>query len=179
MNPPGCAPSRSSDTNASVSMFKMEKKRFFFWTWRRDGIACGRERATRRPWREVKAEHDLCVFCHDGIDSDETQPGYVVTVCNHIFHSNCWTKYSNHHQGNNFESNADHSDAVLNTVKLLEATAGPPCPICNRLLPMNHMICHTRACKRKSQLDGVIDMDASYDRRMQTARYLMEGSIHN
>lgn len=93
-----------------------------------------RERQFKRH-RQLKGTNydDRCAICLDSLSFGTSVP--VITLCNHAFHGECWSAYAHkdfaYLQSKNFS--AEECFAFV-----MDSAAGPPCPTCNRAMPLLH-----------------------------------------
>ena len=95
-----------------------------------------RERQFKR-YIELKGANydDRCAICLNSLSCGTSVP--IVTLCDHAFHGECWNAYA-HRNFNGLQSEGASAEATFEFV--MDSAAGPPCPTCNRALPMLHYL---------------------------------------
>ena len=93
-----------------------------------------RERQFKRH-RQLKGTNydDRCAICLGSLLEGTSIP--IVTLCNHAFHGECWTNYA-HRDFAYLQSKDVSAEECFEFV--MDSAAGPPCPTCNRAMPLLH-----------------------------------------
>ena len=115
-------------------------------------------RAARIALTRDHEQEEVCAMCQETLYVTSPTHLLAVTVCDHVFHGECWNAYVQHHYP--VVASWDEIDAHTRLIMVLQAAGGPPCPLCARAFPMNHMIPRIRM-EPRSPLEGIIDLEGS------------------
>ena len=98
-----------------------------------------RKRVVKRSYAYASSGgHVVCAICLEDVSPNaDFLP--CVTVCDHIYHGNCWHNYCTTFSHVDDGVEVTTTDLILHFITL---HAGPPCPLCRRELPGLHHLAY-------------------------------------